>query len=65
MVMGVQCHLQQYFSYIVAVGFIGGGNRKYSGKNRAVEETGSTLGKATELLNRRYPSINICCLPYH
>jgi hypothetical protein len=24
---GVSCHFQQYFSYIVAVSFIGGGNR--------------------------------------
>jgi len=23
---GVKCHLQQYFSYIAAVSFIGGGN---------------------------------------
>jgi hypothetical protein len=27
MVYGVLCHFQQYFSYIVAVSFIGGGNR--------------------------------------
>jgi len=27
MVYGVQCHFQQYFSYIMAVSFIGGGNR--------------------------------------
>jgi hypothetical protein len=26
-VYGVECHFQQYFSYIVAVSFIGGGNR--------------------------------------
>jgi len=25
---GVLCHFQQYFSYIVAVSFIGGGNRR-------------------------------------
>ena len=25
---GVKCHFQQYFSYIVAVSFIGGGNRR-------------------------------------
>ena len=28
MVYGVYCHFQQYFSYIVAVSFIGGGNRR-------------------------------------
>jgi hypothetical protein len=27
MVCGVQCHFQQYFSYIKASSFIGGGNR--------------------------------------
>jgi len=26
-VYGVECHFQQYFSYIVAVSFIGEGNR--------------------------------------
>ena len=25
-VYGVECHFQQYFSYIVAISFIGGGN---------------------------------------
>jgi hypothetical protein len=25
---GVECHFQQYFSYIVAVSFVGGGNRR-------------------------------------
>jgi hypothetical protein len=25
---GVKCHFQQYFSYIVAVSFIGGGHRR-------------------------------------
>jgi len=34
---GVKRHFQQYFSYIVEVSFIGGGNR-------------STRGKTTELL---------------
>jgi len=24
---GVECHIQQYFSFIVVVSFIGGGNR--------------------------------------
>jgi hypothetical protein len=24
---GIQCHFQQYFSYIVAISFIGGGNQ--------------------------------------
>jgi hypothetical protein len=28
LVYGVKCHFQQYFSYIVAVSFIGGGNRR-------------------------------------
>jgi hypothetical protein len=27
LVYGVLCHFQQYFSYIVAVSFIGGGNQ--------------------------------------
>ena len=26
LVYGVECHFQQYFSYIMAVNFIGGGN---------------------------------------
>ena len=30
---GVSCHFQQYFSYIVAVSFIGGGNRIMPGEN--------------------------------
>jgi hypothetical protein len=34
---GVWCHFQQYFSYIMAISFIGGGNRK-------------TWGKTTDLL---------------
>jgi hypothetical protein len=29
---GVKCHFQQYFSYIVAVSFIGGGNRRVQRK---------------------------------
>jgi hypothetical protein len=28
LVYGVERHIQQYFSYIVAVSFIGGGNRE-------------------------------------
>jgi hypothetical protein len=28
LVYGVKCHFQQYFSYIMAVSFIGGGNQK-------------------------------------
>ena len=32
LVYGVSCHFQQYFSYIVAVRFIGRGNRSTRGK---------------------------------
>jgi len=32
LVYGVQCHFPQYFSYIVTVSFIGGGNREYQEK---------------------------------
>ena len=32
MVYGVYRHFQQYFSYIVAVSFIGGGNRSTHGQ---------------------------------
>ena len=32
LVYGVQCQFEQYFSYIVAVSFIGGGNRSIRGK---------------------------------
>ena len=31
---GVKCHFQQYFSYIVAVSFIGGGNRRTQRKEK-------------------------------
>ena len=31
-VYGVECHFQQYFSYIVVVSFIGTGNREYPEK---------------------------------
>jgi len=34
---GVECHYQQYFTYIVAVSFIGGGNREYPEKTTNYE----------------------------
>jgi len=33
LVYGAKHHFQQYFSYIVAVSFIGGGNRRVPGEN--------------------------------
>ena len=36
---GVLCHFQQYFSYIVAVSFIGGGNRSTLGKPPTCRKT--------------------------
>jgi hypothetical protein len=36
MVYGVQRHFQQYFSYIVVVSFIGGGNQSIQKKYRLV-----------------------------
>ena len=36
MVYGVLRHIQQYFSYIVAVSFIGGGNRSTAENHRPV-----------------------------
>ena len=33
---GVECHFQQYFSYIVAVSFTGGGNRRTRRNHRPV-----------------------------
>ena len=41
---GVKCHFQQYFSYIVAVSFIGGGHRRTRKKNhRSVASHWQTL----------------------
>ena len=34
MVYSASCHFQQYFSYIVAVSFIGGGNQSNREKTR-------------------------------
>jgi len=31
---GVECHFQQYFSYFVAVSFIGEGNRRMTGQEK-------------------------------
>ena len=36
LVYGVKRHFQQYFSYIVAVSFIGGGNRSTPKNHRPV-----------------------------
>jgi hypothetical protein len=35
---GVLCHFQQYFSYIMAVSFIGGGNREYLEKTTVLPQ---------------------------
>jgi hypothetical protein len=40
---GVQRHFQQYFSYIVAVRFIGGGNRRTQRKQPRVASHWQTL----------------------
>ena len=43
LVYGIHRHFQQYFSYIVAVSFIGGGNRSIPGENHRLPQVTDKL----------------------
>ena len=45
MVYGVLCHFQQYFSYIMAVSFIGGGNQGTQRKTPTCPSHGQPLSQ--------------------
>ena len=54
MVYGVLRHIQQYFSYIVAVSFIGGGNRSTAENHRPVTSHWQTLSHNVASNTARY-----------
>jgi hypothetical protein len=48
---GVECHFKQYFSYLVAVGYIGGGYKKNFKKTIRydIQKSRSWLGAGTKI----------------
>ena len=70
LVYGVKCHFQQYFSYIVAVSFIGGGNRRTERKPPtclekddeimvAIEEKAGKMGFRFMVFNTTFNNISV------